>query len=82
MFVLFHLILMILNFIVRTLLAHANNNNLSVIMMTKGGFGTLNPFCMGAKLEKIREREAIERYGLIYRWSRKNELCLSFFFIC
>ncbi len=48
------------------LLDHANKNHrLSVIMMTYGGKGTINPFLRGEPLEKIREQEARARYNLL-----------------
>lgn len=49
-----------------SLLAHAHQQDiLSVIMMTRGGLGTNNPFRKGAALEKIREQEARRRYQLL-----------------
>ncbi|CEG59001.1 PIG-L deacetylase family protein [Legionella fallonii] len=48
------------------LLDHAKKNHrLSVIMMTYGGKGTINPFLRGEPLEKIREQEARARYNLL-----------------
>jgi N-acetylglucosamine malate deacetylase 1 len=49
-----------------TLLDHEQRNDqLFIIMMTKGGKGTINPFTSEEKLEKIREKEAIQRYDLV-----------------
>lgn len=39
--------------------------SISVVMMTNGGLGTINPFRRGKVLEKIREEEARARYALI-----------------
>lgn len=48
------------------LLAHASNNdNLTVIMMTHGERGAINPFLRGPKLASIRKREAEARYAEI-----------------
>lgn len=49
-----------------TLLDYAQKNyRLSVVMMTYGGRGTINPFLRGVPLEKKREQEAKSRYSLI-----------------
>lgn len=49
-----------------SLLKHVSENNqITIIMMTKGGKGTWNPFIREEKLEKIREQEARARYNII-----------------
>ncbi len=49
-----------------TLLDYEKKNaSLSVIMMTKGGHGSRNPFLRGKPLEHIREQEARARYRLL-----------------